>query len=119
MPIIHFNNVTMDNITSLSNVSSLPEFIVKINHITYGGQMVFFLLCTAWLIMYIAAQRKEDQPINNMLYISTVMSIIALFFRFVYFMIGGVRMALLTDAQMWIFPIATAVLAVIIWQSDD
>lgn len=114
MPITGFNNVTMDNITAISNVSSLPEFVVKINHFTYAGQMVFFLLCAAWLIMYIAAQRREDQPLSNMLYISAIISVISFFFRFVYFTIDGSITSLITDVQLYIFPILTAVLVVII-----
>lgn len=109
----------MDNITALGNITSLPEFVAKINYHVYGGYMIFFLLLAAWLIMYIAAQRRENQPLNNALYVSAVMSVVALFFRFVYFQVGGITMALLTDPQMWIFPIATAVIAVIIWQSED
>ena len=119
MPIIEFTNVTMDNVTQLSNVSSLPEFFVKVNYYTYGGTMVFWLLCAAWLIMFISAQRREDQPLSNALYTSAVISVVAIFMRFVYFTYGGVQAALIQDVQLWIFPIATAVLGLIIWQSDD
>jgi len=118
MPITEFNNVTMDNITQLSNISSLPEFVVKVNYYTYGGAMVFWLLCAAWLIMFIAAQRREDQILSNALYTSAVISVVAIFMRFVYFTYGGIQAALLTDVQMWIFPITTAILGLIIWQSD-
>jgi hypothetical protein len=119
MPITQHNNVTMDNLTLLSNVSSLPEFVAKVNHFVYDGKMVFFLLCAAWLILFIAVQRRENQPLNNMLYVSATVSVIMFFFRFVVFTIEGAVVALISDTQLYIFPIATAVLAVIIWKSDD
>ena len=118
-----YNNVTMQNITSLVNNTDLGSFAVKINNQVYGGWLFFIVLWVIVVISWMALQRKEseatDQPMINLLYSFGFVSILSLLLRAVYITTLGVRAGLITDHLMWVFPIGTIVLAFFVWISKE
>lgn len=113
-------NISIDQINDLANVSSLPDFLIKINQVVYNGYLWFIILWVLWIILYRSAQQRNDQPLNNAMYSGAIVSIASFLLRgIIISRAGGVIQGLLTDHQLWIFPIITAVLAVIIWSIKD
>jgi len=115
----NLTSVTMDNITAITNVSSLPEFMVRANDIIYNGYYWFIILWVAFFILFIAAQKVKDQPLNNAMYSAAVISVLSFILRGVRIIDVGVAKALLTDHQMWAFPVLTIILATIVWAVKD
>ena len=115
----NITSVTMDNITAIGNVSSFPEFMIKANDIIYNGYYWFIILWVTFFILFIAAQKVKDQPINNAMYVSAVITILSFLLRGMKIVDVGVVKALLTDHQMWAFPILTIILATIAWAVKD
>ena len=115
----NITSVTMDNITAISNVSSFPEFMIQANNIIYNGYYWFIILWVTFFILFIAAQKVRDQPINNAMYSSVVITILSFLLRGMKIVDVGVVKALLTDHQMWAFPILTIILATIAWAVKD
>ena len=117
--ISNITTVTYENITSIVNVSSFPEFMIRANDIIYNGYYWFIILWVTFFILFIAAQKVKDQPLNNAMYTSAVISILSFLLRGVRMVDVGVVKALLTDHQMWAFPIMTIILATIVWAVKD
>jgi hypothetical protein len=117
--IVNFTNVTLSNVTGLGNVSSYAEFAVKVNTIVYAGWLFFLLLCLVWIITFLAANKVRDQPLNNMMYSGALVTILSLVIRGVEASVYGVSQALLTDHLLWVFPILTLVLVIIVWATKD
>ena len=69
--------------------------------------------------MFITSQKLKDQPLNNAMYSGAIISVASLFLRGVTMVILGVRQGLLTDHQMWVFPIITLILVIIVWGTKD
>lgn len=113
-------NISIEQITDLANVSSVPDFFIKINTVVYGGYLWFIVLWVLWVILYRSAQQRNDQPLNNAMYSGAIISIGSFLLRgLVIVREGGIIEGFLTDHQLWVFPIITAVLAVIIWSIKD
>ena len=108
-------NITLQNVTDIGNSSSLPEFFIKVNHTIYNGNLWFVLLWVAWIILFITAQKVKDQPLNNAMYSGAVITVLSFLLRGVNMVIGGVVKGLLTDHQLWIFPLLTLVIVLIVW----
>lgn len=104
--------ITMDNLTQMVNTTNPAEIFVNVNHYIYDGWLFFVLLLVLWAILYRKAQAKEDQILNNLMYSGAVVTIISFVLRAVYV---SVNMGLLTDYQLWIFPIITIMLAMANW----
>jgi len=115
----NITTVTFDNITSIVNVSSFPEFMIKANDIIYNGYYWFIILWVTFFVLLVSAQKVRDQPLNNAMYVSAVISILSLIMRGMKIVDVGVVRALLTDHQMWAFPILTIILATIVWAVKD
>lgn len=107
--------VTMDNITSIANVSNYPEFLINVNHTIYRGIFYFALLWVLWWILWKAAQEVQDDMLVNAMYSGAVVSVVSFILRAVNVVQDGVIKGMLTDVQMWIFPLITIILASIIW----
>lgn len=114
----NMTNITLTNITQIANVSSVPEMLVRLNHIAFGGWFWFCILWVLLIILYVIAQTVKDKPLVNFMYASAIVSVISLFSRAVQSSVIGFG-ALLTDHQMWVFPLLTLVLAAIIWGSKE
>ena len=117
--ITEFNNVTMDNITSVLNMTNPTDFFINVNNTIYGGWLFFILLLAFWIILYLAAQDFKDQILNNVMYSGAVISILSLLLRALFITKDGVIIGLLTDMQLWIFPLITVLSAVIIWATKE
>ena len=117
--IVNVTNVTFENITSIANVSNYTEFLININHTIYNGWFWFIMLCVLWVILFKVANDYNDELVKNIMYSGAVVSILSFLLRAVYIIRNGVRLGLLTDHQMWVFPIITILLGVIIWASKD
>jgi len=112
-------NVTIDILEDIVNVSSYPEFMIKVNETIYGGVFWFIMLCVLWIILFRAANQVRDQPLNNSMYSGALVSIIAFLSRAITATILGTKYSLINDYQLWIFPIITIILAVIIWSLKE
>jgi len=112
-------NVTLDNITQMTNVSSVPELFINVNTQIYGGWFFFIILAILLIILFVSANKVKDQPMNNALYSSAVVAVISLIARGIEISQNGIVNGLLTDHQMWIFPLLTMLLAGYIYATKD
>ena len=113
-------NVTLADIEFVGNVSAgLPEFLIKVNNYIYDGWLFFILLVMIWVILFIAANRKLDQPLNNAMYSGAAVSVLSFLLRGVHLSVEGLNQGLLTDHQLWVFPILTMVIALTVWATKD
>jgi len=111
-----YNNVTLKNITDVSNFTGDPaQFFIKANHIMFSGWFYFIMLLVLGVILFVIAQQKKDQPLNNAMYVSAALTILSFFLRVMQMTENGVVMSLLSDFQMWIFPLVSIILAGIVW----
>lgn len=120
---VGINNITsisMDNLSYMGNSTSVPEIWLKINYIVYEGVYFYVMCLVLWWILYKIANEVDDQPLNNAMYSCATVSMIAFILRAVTMtMTDGKILSLLTDHQMWTFPIITSVLAAIVWATKD
>lgn len=124
MPIgIHnITQTSMKNITDIINISSgnPAELFIRANQIIYQGWFYFIMLFILGIILFVKAQDHKDQPLINAMYICASLSVIAMFLRVVFIITAnGDVWSLLTDFQMWIFPLITVVLAGIVRFMSD
>jgi len=117
--IVNTTNVSLDNLTSLVNVSSVPEFFIKVNNDIYGGWLYFVLLMVLWIILFFAANQANNQILQNLMYSGAGVSVISLFLRGVEIVQGGVLRGLLSDYQMWVFPLVTILIAMVLWMTKE
>jgi hypothetical protein len=113
--IFQANNITMANISNLVNVSNFPEFLVKNNTIIYGGVFWFIMMFIMFILLAMLLQKYNDQLLNNLMYSSAIISVLSFILRSIC--IGNV--CLLTDHQLFIFPIITAILGLIVWATKS
>ncbi|KKN62133.1 hypothetical protein LCGC14_0515090 [marine sediment metagenome] len=112
-------NVTIEILEDIVNVSNYPEFVIKVNENIYNGVFWFIMLCVLWIILFRAANKAKDQPLNNAMYSGALVSIVAFLSRAITATISGTKFSLINDHQLWIFPIITIILATIIWSIKD
>ena len=93
--------------------------MIKVNETIYGGMLWFIMLIVLWIILFRASNKARDQPLNNAMYSGAAVSIIAFLSRAITTTISGTKFSLINDHQLWIFPIITIILAVIIWSIKD
>jgi hypothetical protein len=111
MPISGMTNVTMENLTRLTNVSDLPEFAIQVNNIIYNGMLWFILLIVFFVVLFIILYRnKQEAPLQSLFYASISTTILSFLLRGVTMYYKGVLQGLLTYHQLWIFPIITLLL---------
>lgn len=112
------NNITYENVTALVNISRPEEFFVNVSYLVYAGWLYFILLVLAVFVLYVLGQRARDQPIQNLFISFGIATILSLLLRAVYALVFGIEQALISDNQLWFFPIVTALLAWYLWSSD-
>lgn len=117
--ITNTTNITMDNLTYFTNSSSLPEFIIKVNNSIYDGWLFFIVLFTLWIILFFAANKVRDQPLNNIMYAGAAVSILSFLLRGMHVVVEGTRIGMLTDHQLWIFPVLTLICALIVYATKE
>lgn len=115
------NNVTLQNITDMINLTSgePAEFLINVNWGVYGGWFYFILLWIFAFLLFRVAQEKEDQPLINAMYVMATITIISFFLRAVQVVKSGVVYGMIDDFQMWIFPLITAILAAMVRFMSD
>ena len=121
MGIVNASNVTLANITKIVTITSgdPAEFLVRINNVAFGGWFVFIVLWVLAVILYMIAQEFEDKPLANATAIFTILAIIGFFLRAIHFTINGAEWYLITDFQMWVFPMLSVVFAGIMYFTRD
>lgn len=119
MSITNTSTWTMEKIINISNSSSFPEFAVKMNYDVYGGLLYFIMLIVLWIILYIPAQRTNDQPLNNIMMTGAVITLISFLLRATEIYYRGFWQGMLSDKLMWIFPLVTIFSAWILWMTKD
>lgn len=115
MGILNTTVVSQENITSLVNASGLGEFMVNVNHTVYSGYLYFVLLWVLWAILFLVAQKFRDQVLSNVMVTGLVVSFVSFFLRAVYVVREGVVLGLVTDNQLWVFPILTLLSVLVAW----
>jgi len=111
--------IGLENVTKIINVTSSHEFMVNVNQDIYGGWLFFILLCILWIILFVAANKVRDEPLNNAMYSGAVISVLSLILRAVEITQEGIIRGLLNDHQMWLFPLITIIIAGIIWATKQ
>jgi len=108
--------ITFDNLSYLSNSSSIPEMFIRANWMIYGGVFFFAMLLTFWAILIIVAYKIDRNNIlRDVMYSGAVISVLSFLIRSVYIVEEGVRKGLLTDSQLWIFPLITMLVALYLY----
>ena len=114
--ITNLTDVSLTNITQLANVTGDPiQFMIRANHVMFDGWFYFFMLIVLGIILYFVAQDRKDQPLNNIMITSTVLAMISFFMRAITMVENGVVIGLISDFQMWIFPLFAVIMAGIVW----
>lgn len=113
------NNITMEILQDITNVTNYPVFVMKVNEQIYGGVFWFIMLWVFWIILFRAANKVKDQPLNNMMYSGAMITMVAFLSRGITTVLSGRRYVLLNDYQLWVFPIITIILAIIIWSIKE
>ena len=123
--ITNTSQTTLQNLTDIANVTTFPEFMTKVNHIAADGYLYFILLLIGWIILFVGAQQVQQslagdsRILNNLMYSGAIISVISLLLRAIEITNNGVIQELLTDKQMWFFPIVTTLIAGILWITKD
>lgn len=112
-------NITYENITAITNISSPEQFFVTVNHIIYSGWLYFIILCVLTVILWALAQQNRDAVLSNFFFAFLGVSVLSLFLRAITATIYGVQYALISDNQLWFFPIMTALLGSIMWMTRN
>lgn len=114
--IVQQNNITIENLTRLTNFSGDPtELIGNVNQFIYNGHLFFIILCLFFIIAYGVLQSVKREPLANALKSSTFCSILGWIMRAIE--ING--KGLISPYHVWIFPIITALLVLILKSLED
>lgn len=115
------NNISIDNLTAIGNNLTDPiQFFSNVNEVVYTGLLFFVLMWVLVAIIYLALQQFKNQPLVNAMYACTLTSIIGFLLRTIEVTgINGTTVSLITDNQMWVFPILAIVLAAIVKAISD
>jgi len=113
--ITNTTSVSLQNLTEIANSSSVSEFYGKVNHIIYGDVYFYIMLWVLWVILFFAAQQKENQPLTNAMYSGVVVTFSALFLRAIEFIWFAETLSLINDFQLFSFAIITIFLISFNW----
>lgn len=113
-------NVTLQNITDMGNFTDPTQFFVKVNTVVYNGWLFFLLLIALWFISFRVQQIVRDDMLVNAMYASAFITVLAFFIRAIQVVYDtGEHVALLSDGQLWIFPILTVCLMLVVYVTKD
>lgn len=115
------NNITIDDLISIgNNITDPMQFFSNVNEVVYTGLLFFVLMWVLVVIIYLALQQFKDQPLIHAMYATTLTGIIGFLLRAIEVIgVNGVTVSLITDNQMWIFPIIAIILAAIVKVTSD
>src|SRR4030042_3551095 len=105
------NNITVDQLIQIGNITEPMEFFSNVNVIIFNQLLFFILMWVMVAIVYVALQQFRQQPLINAMYATAGVTMIGFFMRAIETTINGQTYGLITDNQMWIFPILSIVLA--------
>ena len=117
--------ITMDNLTYIANSSTPAHFIANVNEIVFNGIAFFLILSTLWFILFVIMQKVEKRdtgitnPLHNAMYSGTIITLMSFFARATEVYVYGTKKGLLTDKLLWIFPLITIAIALILWMTKD
>lgn len=115
----NITTITLDNLTQIGNITTPAAFYVNVNQIIFNGYFYFILMWVLWIILFIAAQQTRDELLNNAFYSGAVVTTVSFLLRAVEVVVNGLPTGLLTDYQMWAFPVLTLMLGAIIWATKE
>jgi len=115
----NITSISQENLTKIANLSDYGTFAINVNQDIYGGWLYFILLIVFWIIMYFAMQQVKDMPLKNLMYAGAVCTIIAFFLLAVRAVRDGVTVALINDYQLFVFPLITIFVAVLLRMSEQ
>jgi len=111
----NITSVTMDNLTSLGNVTGLAQWMVQADKVMFGGIYFFVMLFVFWIILVLSMRGNGSKPMVNVMRAGAVVSVVSFFLRAVQVTLTDFTLATaLIDWQMWLFPVVTAVVAWIV-----
>ena len=113
-------NVTAPNLTAIidiANQSDYAELAISVNNEIYGGYLFFSLLWVLWFILFWGMNERNNQILQNVIYSGYVVSVVSLIMRAIQVVNLGVEKGLVTDRQMWIFPLVTALALMLAWMT--
>lgn len=117
--ITNVTNVSFEQIQQITNVTSLSDFLVRANQIVYDGWFWFIMLFVLWIILLVAANKLRDQLLQNAMYSGAVVSLGAFLLRAITGDINGINYSLITDHQLWVFPLITLFIAIVLWATKE
>ena len=111
--------INMTDILPIGNFTDPMGFYINVDQTVYGGILFFVLLCVLWAILTFALQDRNDDLLLNIMLSGAIVSILSMFLRAIYITNNGIVEGLLTDFQLWIFPLLTLIIAAIVWATKD
>lgn len=105
-------NITMENLTSIINVTDPGEFFQNVNNVVFNGILFFILLLLLWVILFLIMRNVEtlsDKHLVNAMYGGASCTIIGIFLR---------AASLLSDSQFYFFPLITIIIAVLVYSTS-
>jgi len=107
----HINSsVIKSNIDSMGNSSSMPGFMINVNHYIFDGWLFFILIFILMTLLTYTFIKNGDSYLSSMMASSTICAIVSILARGLYVVVQGLQVGILTDFQLWIFPILSLVL---------
>jgi hypothetical protein len=121
MGIVNQTNVSMQDINNIINLTTHDptEFMLNINHFVYAGWFFFILLCIIGFLLFRKAQEKQDQPLINIMYVSTALTLVSFLMRAWFVYRDGIFIGAITDFQLWIFPLIAILTATMVKFSSN
>jgi len=117
--ITNVTNVTMEQIVEITNVTSFADFLVSSNQVVFNGYFWFVMLFVLWIILLVAANKMRDQLLNNAMYSGAIVTLLAFILRAITGDVGGINYSLISDHQLWVFPLITLFIAIVLWSIKD
>lgn len=112
--ISNITTINMTDILAIGNFTDPMGFMINVDQTVYGGILFFILLWVLWGILFFALQDRENLILVNIMYSGGVVSVVSFFFRVIYIVKDGLVQGMLTDYQMWMFPLITILVATIL-----
>lgn len=113
-------SISMDNLTRVSGNTTNPmNFMIQVNNVVFDGWLFFVLMIMCYGVLFFSYQAKQNQPLNNLFYASLIVTVLSMLLRGITMSQFGLVYGLLSDLQMWVFPIWSALLGATIWAIKD
>ena len=111
--ISNITNLNISDITTIANVGGMPELMHNVNNTIYGGWFFYIMLWILCVIFYVAMSSNNtlsDKPLVKAMLTFAGVTLIALPLRI---------LSLVSDFQMWTFPLLAIIIAMVLWAIGD